>query len=194
MASDAPRYRIEWAVTAGHLVALEPTPEEVAAHAPALSVAYNDPHNHAMMSNDTHMSAEDVADHFSALAAAGARNFLLFHDGALAGDADVRRITAAGGEFAILIAARAAQGRGLGTAFARMVHVFAFRTVGLDRLYVTILPTNAASLRLFEKLGYLPDDSPEARAHADDASDLCLSLARADFDDGLARGVTVTRR
>jgi RimJ/RimL family protein N-acetyltransferase len=107
---------------------------------------------------------------------------LLFRDGALAGDADLRHIEAGHAEFAILVAARAAQGRGLGTAFARMLHVFAFRTLGLERVYVTILPENLASLRMFDKLGYRRDESPEARAHVDHPTDLSLSLARADFE------------
>src|SRR6516225_4576774 len=50
------------------------------------------------------------------------------------------------------------------------------RTLGLARVYVTILPENAASLRLFDKLGYLRDESPEARAHVDHPTDVSLSL------------------
>jgi RimJ/RimL family protein N-acetyltransferase len=44
------------------------------------------------------------------------------------------------------------------------------------------VPANAASRRLFEKLGYRPDASPAARAYADEDADVSLSLARADFE------------
>jgi RimJ/RimL family protein N-acetyltransferase len=81
-----------------------------------------------------------------------------------------------------MIASRAAQGKGLGTRFALLVHAFAFRTLGLERLYVSILPHNAASRRLFEKLGYRADTSAQARTYADEADDVTMSVRRADFE------------
>jgi RimJ/RimL family protein N-acetyltransferase len=181
------RYRIEQARGTDVLVAVEPTPAEVAAHAEALAAAYNEPHNRAMMANAAEMAPAEVVQHFALLVKAGGRPFLLFRDEALAGDADFRHIEAWHAEFAILVAARDAQGRGLGTAFARMLHAFAFRTLGLQRIYVTILPENAASLRMFDKVGYLRDESPEARAHVDHPTDVSLSLARGDFEWGETR-------
>jgi RimJ/RimL family protein N-acetyltransferase len=178
------RYRIELARAGDALVAFEPTPTEVAAHAPALAAAYNEAHNRKMMAHTAEMSPADVVGHFASLAAVAGRSFLLFRDGTLAGDADFRHVERARAEFAILIAARAAQGRGLGTTFARMLHAFAFGPLALERVYVTVLPANAASLRLFEKLGYRRDESPEARAYVDDPTDLSLSLARTDFERG----------
>lgn len=62
------------------------------------------------------------------------------------------------------------------------MHVFAFRGLTLERLYVTILPENAASRRLFEKVGYTIDTSPEARAYADDRRDVSMSITRSDFE------------
>jgi RimJ/RimL family protein N-acetyltransferase len=180
MAED--RYRLEWRLGDDVLVAVEPLPAEVESHAEALSAAYNDAHNRTMMAHSTEMSPADVVAHYAAMAAAGARPFLLLRDRALAGDADLRHIEHRRAELAILIAARAAQGRGLGTRFALMLHAFAFRELHLERVYVTIVPANAASLRLFEKLGYRPDASPEARAYADDEADVSLSLAREDFE------------
>jgi len=171
------RYRIEQRAADGVLVALEPTAEEVREHAPALAAAYNDPHNSAMMGNTTAMSPLDVIDHFASLRASGGRPFLLLDGGALAGDADLRHIERGQAEMAILVAPRAAQGR-----FARMLHALGFGTLGLERVFVTILPQNAASLRLFEKLGYALDASAEARAFAEGPSDVSLSLARAAFE------------
>jgi hypothetical protein len=49
-------------------------------------------------------------------------------------------------------------------------------------VYVTILPANRASLRLFEQLGYGPDDSPRARSLIDEESDVTLSMGRDSFE------------
>ena len=81
-----------------------------------------------------------------------------------------------------MIGGRASQGRGLGTRFALMLHAFGYDVLGLERIYISVIPANAASRRLFEKLGYQPDDSPEARALIDEETDLTMSLARSAFD------------
>jgi RimJ/RimL family protein N-acetyltransferase len=191
------RYRIEEVRAHDVLVAIEPLPSEVAAHAEALAAAYNERHNRAMMAHSSEMSPADVAEHYALLAAEGSRPFLLLRDGALAGDADLRHIGTESAEFAILIAERQAQGRGLGTAFARMLHAFAFRVLGLDRVIVTVVPENAASLRLFEKIGYRRDDSPEARACVDDPADVSLSLGREEFErrhGGFGRELVMEKR
>jgi hypothetical protein len=99
----------------------------------------------------------------------------------LLGDADLRGVAGASAEFAILIGPRASQGRGLGTAFAILAHALAFRMLPLARLYVSIVPDNVASRRLFEKVGYQPDDGPAARATIDADSDLTLSITRQAF-------------
>jgi RimJ/RimL family protein N-acetyltransferase len=187
------RYRIDWAEPDGTLSVIEPTPEEVVAAAPLLAAAYSEPHNRAMMAGTTEMLASDVVEHFASLDASGGRPFLLLHRGALAGDADLRHIEGGRAEVALLIAARAAQGRGLGTRFARMIHALAFGPLGLERTFVTIVPANVASLRLFEKLGYVRDDGPEARAYADHPDDVALSLAREAFA-GHAPEVQITLR
>jgi RimJ/RimL family protein N-acetyltransferase len=194
MSAEVPRYRVEWMRGNERLLAEEPSLAEVEAHAEALAAAYNEPHNRAMMTHSDDHSPADVVAHFEALAAEGSRAFLLFRDGALAGDADFRSVVPPDAEFAILIASRIAQGRGLGTAFARMLHLFAFRALGLERVYATVVPSNAASLRLFEKLGYRRDDSPQARAYADAPDDASLSLARGRFDVAAVAGAVVALR
>jgi RimJ/RimL family protein N-acetyltransferase len=166
-----------WEVTDGTLRAFEPTEAELMSAAPALAAAYGDAHNSRMMGQAPGaFTAQDAVAHFAGLRAEGGRPFLLEHAGRLAGDADFRNLTAGAGEFAILIADPAAQGQGLGTRFARLLHAFAFDVLRLQRLYVAIIPENAASRRLFEKLGYRPDDSPVARRHADEPTDLTMSL------------------
>ena len=81
-----------------------------------------------------------------------------------------------------MIGGRATQGRGLGTRFGLMLHAFGYGVLGLGRLYISVIPANAASRRLFEKLGYEVDDSPEAREFIDEESDLTMSLARSAFE------------
>ena len=41
-----------------------------------------------------------------------------------------------------------------------MLHAFGYDVLGLERIYISVIPANAASRRLFEKLGYQRDDSP----------------------------------
>ncbi len=174
-----PRHRVVW----GDLAAIEPTPEEVAAAAPALAAAYNDPHNAPLMGHVDALTADDAMDHYADLADEGAHAFLLYERGELAGDGDLRDLDeeARDCEMAIMIAARASQGRGLGTRFAIMLHAFAFRALELSRVYVAIVPRNYASRRMFEKLGYVLDDSDRARELAE-PGDLTFSLERSVFE------------
>lgn len=180
------------------LRAFEPTADELAAAAPALAAAYGHPHNSRMMGQEPGVfSAADAVEHFARLRAAGGRPFLLERDGALAGDADFRNLRADAGEFAILICEPAGQGRGLGTRFARLLHAFAFDVLRLQRVYVAIIPQNAASRRLFEKLGYQPDASAVARGHADEPSDLTLSVTPSTFrgsPDAAGAPIRICRR
>lgn len=178
----APRFRIDWTTEAGELAAVEPQPAEVLAAAPALAQGYNDPANAALLGHGEPLSAPEVVAHYQALLEGGAHAFLLFADGRLVGDADLRGLRAGAAEFAFLVLAPGLQGKGLGTRFALMVHAFAFGQLGLARVYASIVPHNTASRRVFEKLGYALDDSPAARAFADEPGDLTLAIDRASFE------------
>jgi len=164
------------------LRAFEPTPDEVRAAAAQLSSYYNDEHNRAMLTHEDDMSAEEVILHYTESHARGDRLFLLEQDGVLIGDADFRHFDAGSAEYAIMIGARNLQGRGLGRKFTTMLHAWVFRGLGLQRVYVTILPANRASRRLFEQLGYSPDDSLRARSLIDEESDVTLSIDRTAFE------------
>jgi RimJ/RimL family protein N-acetyltransferase len=177
-----PRYRIAWSTPAGALLALEPRQDELAQHAAALAAAYNDPHNAPLLGHTETIHERDVIAHYEALAARGDHAFVVFRDGELAGDGDLRRVTRGTAEFAFLIAAVGDQGKGLGTRLATMIHTFAFAQLGLVRVYASIVPGNTASRRVFEKLGYVVDDSPAARAYADDPGDVTMVIARATFE------------
>jgi len=156
---------------------------EVDAAAGQLAAWYNEEHNRAMMSNTVEMDTADVREHFATVGQEGGHTFLLYFDGRLLGDADLRHVDpqARTGEFAILIGERSVQGRGLGTRFALILHALAFEKLGLDRIYVSIIPANSGSLRLFEKLGYQRDDSPAARAYIDEDDDVTMSFGRDEF-------------
>jgi RimJ/RimL family protein N-acetyltransferase len=176
-------WAVEWEQGDETLTALEPTDDELRRAAPVLAASYNDGHNRVMMGHDDEPhTAGDVVAYYQELRIEGGRPFLLYMNGVLMGDADFRNIADVRGEFAIMIGGRATQGRGLGTRFAFMLHKFGYDVLGLERIYISVIPANAASRRLFEKLGYEPDDSPEARALIDEESDLTMSLARSEFD------------
>ena len=172
--------RIDW--QAESLVALEPSLDDVRAHAEALAVGYNDPKNAPLMGHTAAMTAEDVLDHYGDMAEEGARQFLLFYGGALAGDADLRGFHDGACEFAFMIAAPTAQGKGLGTKFATMIYAFAFEQLGLSHIYASVIPENTASKRVFEKIGCVLDDSVAARAFADEPGDLVMAIDRATFE------------
>ncbi|MGO9832385.1 MAG: GNAT family N-acetyltransferase [Myxococcaceae bacterium] len=182
----APRSRIEWTTDVGELVAIEPELAEVSAHAAELAAGYNEPENARLMGHAAPFSEMEVVAHYEAMLDEGARPFLLYREGKLVGDADLRGVHNGAAEFAFMIAAREQQGKGLGTRFALMVHVFAFVALGLERVYASIAPQNRASRRVFEKLGYALDDSTEARAFADEAGDLTMGIDRVTFERGRA--------
>ncbi len=171
-----------WRTAEACLRAYTPTAGEVTRFAPMLAAFYNETYNRQMMSGTVAMSPDEVVAHFHSLGEAGGLPFLLEQDGELAGDADFRHLSGQAAEFAILIGRRHQQGQGLGTRFALLLHALAFgQVLGLERLFVSIIPANLPSQRLFAKLGYLPDQSPAARAFAEVASDLTLSLGRDAF-------------
>lgn len=175
------RWEAHWTRAGERLRAYQPSPAELHGIAPTLSAFYNEDHNRIMMANTVVMTAPEVAEHYAALLAEGGRPFVLERNGELAGDADFRHVEAASSEFAILIGRRPEQGKGLGTRFATLLHAWAFLALDLERLFVSIIPANLASQRLFAKLGYRPDDSPAARRFADQHSDLTFALDRATF-------------
>ena len=202
-----PLCQITWVTPAGRLVAIEPRPDEIAHHAGALAAAYNDPRNAPLLGHTEDVDEDDVIAHYAEVARAGGHNFLVFLErseagrgapdgsagaaggsaphgvnGALVADADLRKVGRGAAEFAFMVASPAAQGKGLGTRVATMVHAFGFRRLGLERIYASIIPGNAASRRVFDKLGYQVDDSPAARAYADEPGDLTMAIDRAAFE------------
>jgi len=186
-ATGESRWTVEWQNVAETLRAFEPSAAELVRAAPTLAGFYNDSYNRVMMSNTVAFKATDVVDHIAELQAKGERPFVLERDGILVGDADFRHLTASDAEFAILVGRRDEQGRGMGTRFATLLHAFAFFGLGLERLFVSIIPQNEPSQRLFLRLGYARDDGSAARRFADEDSDLTFSLGRAEFQSRFAK-------
>lgn len=160
---------------------VEPSAAAVAAHAATLRDWYNLPANAAMMGNTVEMTSDDVLEYWAAVGARSARGLLLFLGDELAGDAELRNLTSERAEYSMMVGALAQQGRGLGATFAAMVHVWAFRELRLERVYVQPKPENVRVIRLERRLGYQPDDSAEARALCDDEGDLTMSITAAAF-------------
>ncbi len=66
-------------------------------------------------------------------------------------------------EYGIFIGEESARGRGVGTAAARLMIRYAFRELGLHRLFLRVYADNARAIRSYEKAGfereaYLKDD------------------------------------
>jgi RimJ/RimL family protein N-acetyltransferase len=174
--------RIDWTQDDVSYAAVEASLDDVRVHAAALARAYNDPRNAALMGHDEPQTPDDVVEHYAELLAEGARAFLLFRDNALDGDGDLRGFHDGAAEFAFMIGAPDAQGKGLGTRYAIMIHAWGFARGGLATIYASIVPHNVASRRVFEKLGYWIDDSATARAYADDPGDIVMAIDRATFE------------
>ena len=172
---------IDWMTPSGRLQAIEPELAEVESHVSALATAYNDPHNAPLLGHGEPLSHQDVLDHYQSMLQHGAHPFLLYCDGAFAGDGDLRQFHDDACEFAFLVAAVTNQGKGLGTRFATMIHAHAFGELERERVYASIVPTNLASRRVFDKLGYTIDASAAARGFADDPDDLTMVIDRASF-------------
>jgi RimJ/RimL family protein N-acetyltransferase len=189
----SPGFRIEWTTDVGELLAIEPKLAEVEAHAAELAAGYNEPENARLMGHVEPFSENEVLEHYESMLDEGARLFLLYLDGKLVGDSDLRGMRDGAAEFAFMIAARNQQGKGLGTQFALMVHAYAFATLGLDRVYASIAPNNRASRRVFEKLGYRLDDSAEARGFADEAGDVTMVIDRLSFERAHAAALAELR-
>ncbi len=175
------RFRIDWQTEVGHFSAIEPTLDDVRVHAAQLAAGYNDPRNAELLGHTDPLSDEEVVEHYADAIDEGARSFLLFVDHELVGDGDLRGIRNGAAEFAFMIAAPTFQGKGLGTRFALMIHAFGFVQLSLARIYASVVPHNVASRRVFEKIGYRPDDSAEARSYADEPGDVTLLIEREAF-------------
>jgi RimJ/RimL family protein N-acetyltransferase len=172
---------IEWLRPRLLLLARQVSATTVKAHAARLAAWYNDPSNQRMLGNTETMDEQGVVEHVAELIRAGGVPFLLLCNGEVVGDADLRKVERDEAEFAVMVGDHARQGRGLGTSFSIMLHAYAFETLKLRNMFLSIHPQNAAARRCYDKLGYRLDTSTAARAHLDQPTDVAMSLKREDF-------------
>ncbi|MCA9587351.1 MAG: GNAT family N-acetyltransferase [Myxococcales bacterium] len=151
----------------------EPSPADVDLHAATLAGWYNEPANVAMMEGSGVMDEADVAAFWQELRAAGGRGFFARVDGALVGDLDLRSVRGRTAELAIMIGERQRQGRGVGRVLAATLLVVAFRELGLEKVYAPSRRDNARMRAMAASLGFVDDESDEARALLD--SDACTT-------------------
>lgn len=176
------RTKLTWIVPhLGELKAVEPSVESLEPYSEWLADSYNEPFNADMMGNETICTARDVTDYYASGQSEGRRMFLLFVNDEIVGDADFRNFFSGGAEFAIAIGAREWQGKNLGTLFGIMLHDFIFDTIKLENVIAAIIPKNAGSLRMFEKLGYERDIDGKFYHHLEDKNDVCVFLTRPKF-------------
>ncbi len=159
------------------LHAVEPSRRQMRLAAHQISLWYSDPHNQATMNGPLTQDAQDVLEFFTDLQTENGRYFLLFCDGKLVGDGDFRHIHEGHAEYTLMIGARDQQGQGLGTRFSLMLHAFAFGVLQLSAVYLAVTMGNQAGRRCYEKLGYVPDDTPLARSYAQLSDDLTMVLS-----------------
>lgn len=172
------RYSVTWKKNGKLLVAKQPSDAELAEHAQRLADWYGDEYNRYMMAGTESLHAQDVIDFWAELRAQGGQAFLLYVDGQLVGDADLRHIETDRAEFAIMIGARDTQGQGLGTLLSVLIHAFAFETLKLSAVYLTIVPHNEPGRRCYEKVGYVRDDEPLARGYAEADDDIAMRITK----------------
>jgi RimJ/RimL family protein N-acetyltransferase len=159
-----------------------PNAAEVRRYAEPLAQFYNDPHNSAMMDHSTEHTVEDIIQLYMDPTSDTLR-FFIEADGIFLGDADLRHIDRARGtaEYAVMIGARAAQGKGWGTQVSLMVTHFAFTELGLQTVYLVVIPANVAGRRAYEKVGYTRDESWAAEEYKDQPDDIAMSIDRQTF-------------
>lgn len=180
-----PARRLSWEKEGRRHDARSATPALVEEHKETLAAWYNAPRNAEMMGGSGTMTPDDVLEFYASLADEGGVGMLAFVDGDLVGDMDLRGFAHAAegevAEFAIMIGDERRKGQGLGRTFAAMLHVHAFRDLGLARLYVPPRETNVRVHALNDFLGYVRDESERARAFADEAGCLTSSLDARSF-------------
>jgi RimJ/RimL family protein N-acetyltransferase len=179
-----------WGSPQGALEVVEPESHAIAAAAGLLAAFYNEPHNSRVLGNTIVFSDGDVLEFWRASQERGGRAFLFVRDGVVIGDGDFRNLSQGAAELALLVGPRELQGIGLGARFLVMLLTLGFEALSLERVYVAIRSENAASLRLFEREGFVCDDGRGARAYAEEDGDVCMRIDRAGF---LARHAAALR-
>ena len=81
------------------------------------------------------------------------------------------------GELHVFLGEPAARGRGLGEAACRAMIEHAFQALGLQRVYLMVLPENERAIRLYERLGFSRDGLHRAAVLKDGAPRDLLAMS-----------------
>lgn len=172
-------YRIQYSP----ILAVEPTREEIRSSSEKLAAWYNEPANRRLMTSEETTLPGEIPGIYSARAGTGGRNFLIYLDNRLIGDADIRNKDSGNGkaEFAIMIGEASDRGLGLGTKAAAAVHHFAFSMLKLKMLHLTVAGFNRGAVRSYEKLGYLETSFTGSGVLKEHPADILMSLEAENF-------------
>ena len=158
---------LAWSTSLGELRIFDAVREDLEPYAERLAAAYNEPETSRLLGLDP-VSVEDVLAWPAELSRGrGGFYYLLHRDDQMIGCAELAIEHHDSGyvtSFTMLIPSPTDRRQGLGTAFATMVHVDAFRYANLDRVTCGLRRENVAGLKLLGKLGYVED---RARATAE---------------------------
>lgn len=181
-----------------HLRVYMPQAQEVRRYAEMLAHFYNDEHNRVMMDHSDEHTPEDILELYADTSPDTIR-FFIEADGVFLGDADLRHIDRARrtAEYAVMIGARAAQGKGWGTRVTIMITYFAFAELDLQTVYLSVIPTNVAGRRAYEKVGYQRDHSEAGKQFREHPDDIVMSVDRATFmarHGDVLSGITIRRQ
>ncbi|MDX2235227.1 MAG: GNAT family N-acetyltransferase [Hyphomonadaceae bacterium] len=123
--------------------------------ADALFVAHSDPEVHHFWSGPAHVSLEECRDYLARTLAMSPHQWALTKDGGeCLGRLSLFPHRAGVAEIGVIMR-RAAQGLGLAGEALDFVARHAFMDLGVERLWADVDPDNAASLRLFERHGFV---------------------------------------
>lgn len=128
--------------------------------APALFIAVSDPVAQRYRDQAPHRDVCETARYITDTLARGHGWAITQNDGEALGRIALR-VVGDSGEIGIIVR-RAMQGRGLGATALRLVEDYAFGALRLRVLAATIDCENQASLRLFERAGFVRDEAAPA--------------------------------
>ena len=129
----------------------------------------------------TALEPDEVIEHYADMADEGARQFLLFATARSPATPTCAASRDGAAEFAFMIGAPTAQGKGLGTKFAPMIYAFAFDQLGFTTSTRRSFPRTSRRAACSRSSATRVDDSAAARGYADEPGDLVMAIDRATF-------------
>lgn len=89
-----------------------------------------------------------------------------------------RHVENRGAELDLVIGERSAWGRGYGTAATRAACAYGFDVMGLHRIHLWVVATNAAAIRVYERCGFVHEGVARDRLYRRGAFHDCALMGR----------------